>query len=259
MSQLPNYIHPEAQLGANVQVGPFTVIEADVVIGEETWIGPHVTILSGARIGKHCQIFPGAVIAGIPQDLKFQGEASTVTIGDHTIIREYVTISRGTAAMGQTIIGEYVLAMAYVHIAHDCIIGNHVILANAVQLAGHVQVADYAIIGGLAAVRQFVKIGAYAMVAGGSLVRKDVPPFIKAAREPLKYCGLNVVGLKRHGFSQEQLQTLQHIYHPIFQEGRNVSDALAYIQAEIAPCPEREEIIHFIQQAERGIIKAATS
>ena len=257
MTQTLNYIHPQAQLAKDVQVGPFTVIEADVIIQEGTWIGPHVTIMAGARIGRYCQIFPGAVIAAIPQDLKFQGEATTASIGDYTIVREYVTISRGTSTGPETQIGKHVLLMAYVHIAHDCMIGNHCILANAVQVAGHVQIANYATIGGKAAVRQFAKIGAYAMVAGGSLVRKDVPPFIKVAREPLRYCGLNLVGLKRHHFSTQQIQTLQHIYSYLFQQGLILTDALHRIDREIAPCSLKTAVIEFIQEAERGIVKAA--
>jgi UDP-N-acetylglucosamine acyltransferase len=255
MRQSLNYIHPDAQLGANVQVGPFTVIEADVTIGAGTWIGPHVTILSGARIGNYCQIYPGAVIAAIPQDLKFKGETTTATIGDHSIIREYVTISRGTAAGGETIVGQQVLLMAYVHVAHDCKIGNHCIVANSVQMAGHVELGDYVNIGGTAAIRQFVKIGAYAMVSGGSLVRKDVPPFIKVAREPLKYCGLNSVGLSRHGFSAEQMELLQRIYRYIFLQDLPLTEALACMMREIPPCSEREAILAFIQQSERGIVK----
>jgi UDP-N-acetylglucosamine acyltransferase len=255
MRQPLNYIDPQAQLGKGVTVGPFTVIEADVIIGEGTWIGPHVTILSGARIGRHCQIFSGAVIAAIPQDLKFQGEPTTVTIGDRTVVREYVTISRGTAADGETIIGQQVLLMAYVHVAHDCKIGNHCIVANAVQMAGHVHIANYANIGGAVAIRQFVKIGAYAMVSGGSLVKKDVPPFIKVAREPLKYCGLNKVGLSRHSFSDEQMQILQRIYSYIFQQDLPLPDALACIRQEIQPCAEKEAVLAFIQESERGIVK----
>lgn len=257
MSQPLNCIHPQAKLGNDVRVGPFTVIEEDVVIGEGTWIGPHVTIMPGARIGSHCQVFPGAVIAAVPQDLKFQGEATTVEIGDHTVIREYVTIGRGTMASHKTVIGHNVLLMAYVHVAHDCVIGNHCIVANAVQLAGHVQLEDYAKVGGTAAVRQFVKIGAYAMVAGGALVRKDVPPFIKVAREPIKYCGVNVIGLRRHGFTDQQIQTLQAIYRYIFQQGLPLADALARIEREVAPSPERAAILSFISHSKRGIVKDA--
>lgn len=257
MSQLVNCIHPQAKLGDNVRVGPFTVIAEDVVIGEGTWIGPHVTIMPGARLGRHCQVFPGAVIAAVPQDLKFQGEATTAEIGDHTVIREYVTISRGTVANQKTVVGHHVLLMAYVHVAHDCMIGNHCIVANAVQLAGHVQLEDYASVGGTAAVRQFVKIGTYAMVAGGSLVRKDVPPFIKVAREPIKYCGVNIIGLRRHGFTEQQIQTIQLIYRYIFQQDLPLAEALARIEHAVAPSPAREAILHFIRHSELGIVKDA--
>lgn len=255
MSQSLNYIHPQAKLGDNVRVGPFTVIEEDVAIGEGTWIGSHVTIMPGAGIGSYCQIFPGAVIAAIPQDLKFRGEATTVEIGDHTVIRECVTISRGTVASHKTVVGHNVLLMAYVHVAHDCVIGNHCIIANAVQLAGHVRLEDYVRIGGMAALRQFVKIGTYAMVAGGTLVRKDVPPFIKVAREPIKYCGVNIVGLRRHGFTDQQIQMLQAIYRYIFQQGLPLIDALARIECEVAPSPEKEAILRFISHSKCGIVK----
>ncbi|MEO1219376.1 MAG: acyl-ACP--UDP-N-acetylglucosamine O-acyltransferase [Bacteroidota bacterium] len=255
MSDAINCIHPQAQLHKDVRVGPFTVIERDVVIGEGTWVGPHVTIMSGVRIGRHCQIFPGAVIGGIPQDLKFRGEATYVRIGDHTTIREGVTINRGTSASYQTTVGDQVLLMAYVHVAHDCKIGPGCILANAVQLAGHVEVGAHAQLGGKAVVRQFVKIGAYAMVGGGSLVRKDVPPFIKVAREPIRYCGVNVIGLRRRGLTAEQIQTIQTIYRYIFQKGLPLHEALARIQAEIAPLPIVDTVLNFIREATLGIVK----
>ena len=196
-------IHPDAQIGEQVTIGPFSFIDKNVTIGEGTWIGPHVTIFEGARIGKHCKIFPGAVVSGIPQDLKFSGEETTAEIGDHSTLREYVTVNRGTAAAGKTVVGKNCLIMAYVHIAHDCILGDHIILANNVNLAGHVEVEDYAILEGLAAVQQFLRIGAHSFVAGGSLVRKSVPPFVKAAREPLSYAGVNSIGLQRRGFGFE--------------------------------------------------------
>ena len=178
-------IHPEAKIGKGVTIGPFTYIDKNVEIGEGTWIGPNVTIFEGARIGKNCKIFPGAVISGIPQDLKFKGEETTAEIGDNTTIREYVTVNRGTAYLGKTVVGSNSLLMAYVHIAHDCIVGNNVILANNVGLAGHVEVEDWAILEGRVGVQQFIKIGMHVFIAGGSLVRKHVPPYVKAAREPL--------------------------------------------------------------------------
>eukprot|EP01132_Coremiostelium_polycephalum_P002975 gene2975-3713_t len=240
-----------------VKQSPFTYIAENVTIGEGTWIGPHVTIFPGARIGKHCQIFPGAVIAAVPQDLKFKGEESTVEIGDHTVIRECVTINRGTAAGPHTIIGNHVLLMAYVHVAHDCNISDHVIVANAVQLAGHVTLAPYVRIGGTAALRQFVKVGAYAMIGGGTLVKKDIPPFVKVAREPLSYCGINVVGLKRLGFTPQQLEIIQTIYRYIFQQALPLTEALAKIEEEIPPCWEKETVLQFIQTASLGIVKHA--
>jgi UDP-N-acetylglucosamine acyltransferase len=257
MKQQLNYIDPRAELGKAVEVGPFSVIEEDVVIGDGTWIGPHVTIMAGTRIGRYCQIFPGAVVGTIPQDLKFKGEPTLVNIGDYTTIREYVTISRSTKPDCPTIIGNHVLLMAYVHVGHDCAIGDYCILSNTVQLAGYVHIDSYANLGGKVAVKQFVRIGSYTMIAGGSLVRKDVPPYIKVAREPLKYCGLNLVGLRRHGFTLAQMQLLKQSYHYIFQQGLPLTEALNRINQNIPPSSEKETIINFIQQSERGIVKGA--
>ncbi|PKP23498.1 MAG: acyl-[acyl-carrier-protein]--UDP-N-acetylglucosamine O-acyltransferase, partial [Bacteroidetes bacterium HGW-Bacteroidetes-22] len=191
MNQPLAYVHPQAKVAKNVVIEPFVNIEKNVEIGEGTWIGSNVTIMEGARIGKNCKIFPGAVVSAIPQDLKFNGEETIVKIGDNTTVREFVTINRGTKASYETIVGNNCLLMAYVHIAHDCIVGNNVILTNAATLAGHITIDDYAIVGGLSAVHQFCKIGAHTMISGGSLVRKDVPPYTKAAREPLSYVGIN--------------------------------------------------------------------
>jgi UDP-N-acetylglucosamine acyltransferase len=199
MNQPLAYIHPQANIAPNVVIEPFAAIHKNVIIGEGSWIGSHVTIMEGARIGKNCKIFPGAVISAIPQDLKFAGEETTAVIGDNTVIRECVTISRGTKDKFTTIVGSNCLLMAYVHVAHDCVVGNHVILGNSTQLAGHIIVDDWAIISGTSAVHQFVKIGAHTIISGGSLVRKDVPPYTKAAREPLSYCGINSIGLRRRG------------------------------------------------------------
>lgn len=249
-------IHPEAQLGENVSIGPFCYIDKDVVIGAGTSIGPNVTIFEGARIGKHCQIFPGAVISAIPQDLKYRGEVTTTEIGDYTSIREYVTINRGTAAAGKTVVGSHCLLMAYVHIAHDCLLGDHVILANTVNLAGHVEIEDWAILEGLVAVQQFMKIGAHSFIAGGSLVRKSVPPFVKAAREPLSYAGINSVGLKRRQFSDAQIKTIQDIYRILFVKGYTLSKALETIESELPYSMEREQIVEFVRTNEkRGIMK----
>jgi len=256
MNQPLAYIHPEAKIAQNVVVEPFTTISKDVEIGDGTWIGPNVTIMEGARIGKNCKIFPGAVISAPPQDLKYKGEPSTVQIGDNTVVRECVTINRGTALdKNTTAIGKDCLIMAYVHVAHDCIIGNHVIIANSVQLAGHIEIQDFVFIGGTSAVHQFVRIGAHAMVSGGSLVRKDVPPFIKAAREPLAYAGINSIGLRRRGYTNEKIADIQQIFRTIFISGLNTAAALDKIEFDIAPSDERDEILNFIRNSGRGIIK----
>lgn len=251
-------IHPEAKIGENVEIGPFCYIDKDVIIGDNTWIGSHVTIYNGARIGKNCRIFPGAVISAIPQDLKFQGEPTTAEIGDFTTVREYATINRGTAYAHRTVIGKYCLLMAYVHVAHDCMLGDHVILANNVNLAGHVEIEDWAILEGLVAVQQFINIGAHSFVAGGSLVRKHVPPFVKAAREPLSYAGVNVIGLQRRGFTPEQINHIQDIYRILFVKGYKVSNAIEIIQQEIEQSGERDRIMAFVKEAvsnEVGIMK----
>lgn len=249
------HIDPKAKIGNNVKIDPFTMIGENVTIGDNTWIGPNVTIFSGATIGKNCKIFPGAVIAGIPQDLKFQGEDSTVMIGDNTTIRECVTISRGTVEKQTTVIGSHCLLMAYVHVAHDCVIGSHVIIANSVQIAGHVSIDDWAIVGGSSAVHQFVKIGMHAMVSGGSLVRKDVPPFTKAAREPLSYAGVNSLGLRRRGFSSESISHIQEVYRYLFLNSMNNSRALEEIEVNLPATKERDEILNFIRSSERGVMK----
>lgn len=248
-------IHPKAQLGENVVVESFVTIAEDVVIGEGTWIGSNVVIEDGVRIGKNCKIFPGAVVGGIPQDLKYQGEKTTLIIGDNVVVREYCTLNKGTSASGSTVIGDNCLLMAYVHVAHDCKLGNAVILANAVNLAGHVEISDYVIIGGLAAVHQFVKIGKNSMVGGGSLVRKDVPPYIKASREPLSYAGVNSIGLKRNGFSSSDIHHIQDIYRILFVKGYPFSKAVKLIESEIQDSDHKSLILDFVKSAERGILK----
>ena len=248
-------VHPEARIGKDVQIDPFTTIHKNVEIGDRTWIGSNVTIMEGARIGSDCRIFPGAVISAIPQDLKFAGEDTTAEIGDHTTIREFVTINRGTSALGKTVVGSHNLLMAYVHVAHDCIVGNHCILANGVTLAGHIVIDDYAIIGGLSAVHQFVRVGSHVMVSGGSLIRKDVPPYTKAAREPLSYIGINAVGLRRRGFSPEKINEIQDIYRIIYLKGLNHTKALEVLDKEVAASPEKAYITSFIRGSQRGIMK----
>lgn len=259
MKQPLAYIHPEAKIAKSVIIDPFVTIEKNVEIDEGTWIGSNAVIMEGARIGKNCKIFPGAVISAIPQDLKFNGEETLAIIGDNTIVREFVTINRGTKASYKTIVGKNCLLMAYVHIAHDCIVGNNCILANNTTLAGHVQIDDYANLGGLVAVHQFVKIGAHSYISGGSLVRKDVPPFIKAAREPLSYAGVNSIGLRRRNFSNAQIQQIQEIYRYLYLRNLNISQALEYIEKEFPASKERDDIIMFIHNSTRGIMKGYTS
>ena len=255
MNQPLAYVHPQAKVARNVVVEPFTTINNDVEIGSGTWIGSNVTIMEGARIGKNCRIFPGAVISAIPQDLKFEGEDSLTVIGDNTTIRECVTINRGTSASGKTKIGSNCLIMATAHIAHDCVLGDNSIVVNGVALAGHVIVGKHAIIGGLAAVHQFIHIGDHAMISGGSLVRKDVPPYTKAAKEPLSYVGINSIGLRRRGFSSAKISEIQNIYRILYQKNYNNSQALSIIEAEMEATPERDEIMLFIRNSQRGIMK----
>ncbi|HCQ29508.1 MAG TPA: acyl-[acyl-carrier-protein]--UDP-N-acetylglucosamine O-acyltransferase [Flavobacteriales bacterium] len=254
ISPLAN-IHPKAKIGKNVTIEPFTTITEDVVIGDNTWIGPNVTIMDGARIGENCKIFPGAVISPVSQDLKYNGEYTTTEIGANTTIREYVTIHKGTADRGKTVVGENCLIMAYVHIAHDCLIGNNVIIANATQIAGHVTVEDWAIIEGMCGIQQFVRIGQHAFVTGDSSVRKNVPPYVKAAREPLAYAGVNSVGLRRRGFSLEQILQIEDIYRNLYVKGLNVSNAIRIIEQESPQTAEKDIILKFIEESKKGIIR----
>ena len=252
-------IDPSAIIGQNVHIGPFTVIEADVVIGDNCWIGNNVTILNGARIGDNCKIFPGAVISAIPQDLKYHGEDTTMEIGNNVVIRECCTLNRGTTAAGRTAVGDNCLLMAYVHVAHDCIVANNCILANNVTLAGHIEIAPYARLGGMAAVHQFVHIGRQVMIGGGSLVRKDVPPYVMAAREPLSYAGINRVGLRRAGFSRPDIHHIEDIYRILFVRGLSTRKAVELIHQEVADSPFRQEILDFVRKAERGLMKGFRS
>lgn len=255
MNQPLAFIHPEAKIADSVVIDPFVTIDKDVEIGEGTHVYSNATILQGTRIGRNCQIFPGAVVGAIPQDLKFRGEQTFVFIGDNTVIRECATIHRGTASKGKTVVGSNCLIMAYSHVAHDCVLGNHIIMSNATQLAGEVVVDDYAILGGGTLVHQFTHIGAHAMIQGGSRVNKDIPPYIVAAREPVCYCGINSVGLRRREFTKEQLAVIQDVYRIIYQSGFNVSQALEQVKMQIPTCPERDEIVDFIADSPRGIIK----
>ncbi len=249
------YIRPDAKLGSDVTVEPFAVIHEDTIIGDGTWIASHAVISPGARIGKNCKIYPGACISSAPQDLKYAGEVTTAEIGDNTVVREYVTISKGTSDRFTTKVGANCLLMAYVHVAHDAIVGDNCILANTVQIAGHVVLGDWVIIGGTSAVHQFVKIGSHAMISGGSIVLKDVPPFTKAGREPLAYCGINSVGLRRRGFTNEKINEIQEIFRTLYLKGNNNSKALQIIEMEMPPSPERDEVINFVRGSERGIMR----
>lgn len=254
-------VHPEAQIGENVTISPFVTIGANVKIGEGTWIGPGAHIMDGARIGRNCKIFPGAIVGSIPQDLKYKGEKTTLEIGDNTIIREYCTLNIGTAGGGgRTVIGSNCLIMAYVHVAHDCAIGNSVILANNVTLAGHITIGDFAVLGGLAAVHQFVKIGEHTMIGGGSLVTCDVPPFVTAGRTPLAYAGVNRTGLKRRGYTAEQIEKIKDVYRVLFVYDNPYSKAIELIRKELPQSVERDTILHFLDtKSARGLIKGLSS
>lgn len=248
-------IHPEAQIGPNVTIDAFACIDKNVIIGEGCHIYSHAVLLSGARIGKNCQIFPCAVIGGVPQDLKFKGEETTAEIGDNNTIREYVTINRGTASKGKTLVGNNCLIMAYSHVAHDCVLHDNIIISNASQLAGEVVVDDYAIISGGSLIHQFTRIGAHCMVQGGSRVGKDVPPYSLVGRDPISYCGINSVGLRRRNYTNEQIHNIQDVYRCIFMSGKNVSDALETIVSELPQTAERDNIVHFVKASTRGIVK----
>jgi UDP-N-acetylglucosamine acyltransferase len=248
-------VHPDARIGKNVHISPFVTIEADVEIGDNTWIGPNACILDGTRLGDNCKIFPGAVVGAVPQDLKYKGEHSVLEIGNNVIIREYCTLNRGTKANWTTTIKDNCLLMAYVHVAHDCVLEENVILANNVNLAGHIHIGRFAVLGGLTAVHQFVKIGDHVMVGGGSLVRKDIPPYVKAAREPISYAGINSIGLSRRGFSEETIKSIQDAYRYLFVKGYNTSQALELIEKNIPASIEKNKIMEFIRGSERGIMK----
>ena len=249
------YIHPDAKIAPNVKIDPFTTVHKNVEIGEGTWIGSNVTIMEGARIGKNCRIFPSSVISAIPQDRKYKGEDTLTVIGDNTTIRECVTINKGTSDRNKTVIGKNCLIMAYTHIAHDCEIGDHCIFSKNTTLASHIIVGDYVVLVGLTAVHQFVRIGSHSFITGGSLVRKDVPPYVKAAREPLSYVGVNSVGLKRRGYSIDKINHILDIYRILFVRGYSVSKALSIIETEIPVSDERDEIITFVRETGRGIMK----
>ena len=250
------FIHPDAKIGNDVIIEPFAYIAGNVTIGEGTWVGPNATIMDGARIGKRCKIFPSAVVSGIPQDLKFRGEESTAELGDNTTVRECATVNRGTATVGKTVVGNDCLLMAYSHIGHDCLIGNNSIIGNSSSLAGEVNVGDWAILSGGTLVHQFTHIGAHVIIGGGSKVRIDVPPFVKADRDPLSFMGLNLVGLTRRGFEKERIDEIHEIYRAIYQKGLNFSLALEFVEKDFKSSPDRDYILEFIRKSERGIIRA---
>lgn len=256
-------IHPhsiiskDAKIGDNIKVGPFSCIYENVEIGDNCEIMNNVTILPGSRIGNGVKIFPGAVVGAIPQDLKFRGEETLAIIGDNTTVRECVTINRGTASKGQTSVGSGCLLMAYTHVAHDCRIGNNVIVSNAVQFGGEVVVDDYAVIGGGSLIHQFCHLGKYIMLQGGALVNKDIPPYVKAAREPISFIGLNSVGLHRHGFSREDVQTITDIYRILYMSDLNVTNAVKLILETLPESYFRDTIVSFVENSERGIIRSA--
>ena len=249
------FVHEDAQVGDGVVIAPFAYIGPNVKIGDRTWVGPNANIMNRTTIGADCKIFPGAVIGAEPQDLKFSNEPTNVIIGNRTVIRECVTIHRATVDRHNTVVGDDCLIMAYVHLAHDVHVGNHVILANAVNIAGHCSVEDWAIVEGMVGVQQFVRIGAHAFVAGGSLVRKNVPPYVKAAREPLSFIGVNSIGLRRRGFLQDRIQRIEDIYRTLYVQNANMSQALKVADVEFPKCEEKDLVLDFIRESDKGIIR----
>lgn len=246
-------IHEAAELGPDVSVGPWTIIGPGVVIGAGTSVGANVLIERDTVLGRGCRIHHGAVLGTDPQDLKFEGEDTQLVVGDRTVIREYATLNRGTRAAGQTVIGSDCMLMAYVHVAHDCQIGDHVILSNAVNMGGHVVIGEWAIVGGLTPIHQFVRIGPHAFVGGATRVSKDVPPYVRAAGSPMELSGLNSVGLRRRGFSEEARLELKRAYRLFFASDLNVSQALERARAELRPLPEVETFLAFVEESERGV------
>ena len=249
-------IHPEARIGANVEIGPFVTIDCDVIIGDNCVIDSNATICRFTKLGNNCHVFPSAVIGAIPQDLKFRGEETWTIIGDNCVLREFVTVHRGTASKGKTVVGNNNLIMAYCHIAHDCILHDNIIMSNVTQLAGEVEIDDYAIIGGGTLVHQFSRIGSHVMIQGGSKINKDIPPFIIVARDPIAFCGINSVGLNRRGFTSEQIHTIQDVYRLLYNNGMNTTQALQTIEETVPDSAERNAVVDFIRKSARGIVKA---
>ena len=258
MTQNYSFVHPNAKIGNNVTIDPFVFIDDNVEIGDGTHLFSHATVLNGSRIGKNCRIFPGAVVGGIPQDLKFRGEVTTAVVGDNTTIRECATVNRGTASKGTTIVGSNCLIMAYSHIAHDCVVGNNIIIGNASQIAGEVVIDDYAIISACVLIHQFCHVGGYVMVGGGTRTSQDIPPFVTAAREPVAMCGLNLVGLRRRGFTSAQIRTIQDVYHIIYDKSIIMADRLKLVESSFPDDPHAKYVTDFVQASispkGRGII-----
>ena len=248
-------VSPKAQLGENVSVGPFTIIEDDVVVGDGCKIAASAYIANGARLGRNCMIHHGAVVSNVPQDLKFAGEATILEVGDNTVVREYCTLHRGTAETGRTVIGSDCLLMANVHVAHDTIVGNKCIFANLVALAGHVNIGDWVTIGGGTPVHQFTNIGSHAMIGGGFRVTQDVPPYVLAGRDPLRYEGVNIIGLRRRGFTRDQIETIEKVYRVLYSSGMMYSDAVKKIESDFPPSKEVTAIVSFLKSSSRGIIR----
>lgn len=248
-------VAPEAHIGENVTIDPFVNISGNVEIGDGTHVYSGAVIMDGARIGRNCNIFPGAVVGAIPQDLKFRGEETLAIVGDNTTLRECATVNRGTASRGFTKVGSNCLIMAYTHIAHDCIVGDNVIIANATQVAGEVEIDDYAVVGGGTMIHQFCRLGKHVMIQGGALINKDIPPFVKAAREPIAYTGVNTVGLHRRGFTEAQINGIMDVYRELYMCRLNVTDAVKQIEMDIPENPERDLILQFIRESKRGIIR----
>ena len=256
MSSDLSSIHPNARIPEYVKIDPFVTIQADVEIGPGTWIGSNAVIMDGTRIGKDCRVFPGAVIGAIPQDMKFEGEDSTVEIGDKTTIREFVTVNRGTKSKGKTVVGSNCLVMAYTHIAHDCVVGENCILANAIQVGGEVLIDDWSVIGGGCFIHQFCRIGKHVMISGMSGILSDIPPYLRVAGIPVVYQGINYIGLKRRSYDKQTIDMIHEIYRIIYQEGMNTSHALEHVEENIADGAIRDEIVGFIRTSRRGIIKS---
>jgi len=248
-------VSKKAKIADDVKIGPFTIVEDDVVIGKGTFVDSSVSIKDGARIGENVKIYHGAAIAGPPQDLKFAGEKTELFVGDNTVVREFVTLNRGTAAHGKTEIGKNCLFMAYSHAAHDCIIGDNVIIANSVQMGGHVEIGDFAIIGGATVIHQFSLVGEHCMVGGGFRITQDILPYSTVAGYPLRCLGLNSIGLQRRGFSTETIAELKKLFRLLMSKKLNTSQALARIEEEVEKIPEVAKVLEFIKKSERGVVK----